>query len=104
MGQDDDNDTRLNKFGASANWQLGHEKHASMFFATLALTSFCASATSGGLNMKNTQARSSHSNLNNICASAKLAPQLWKICKHIFRSIQLNSFSTFIKMLSTYIL
>ena len=35
-----------------------------------------------------------------LCWSARL----WKACKHTFRSIRLNKFSTFIKMLSTYIL
>ena len=56
----------LTVFAQARNWQLGHEKYASILFATLALTVF------------------GH--------SPKLAPQLWKICKHIFRSIRLNSF------------
>ena len=97
MGQDDGEKIvfatlALTTLAHARNWQLGHEKHASMFFATLALTSFCASATSGGLTMKNMQARSSHSNLNNICASAMFGGSVIKTSKLVFATLALTTF------------
>ena len=42
----------LTVFAQARNWQLGHEKYASILFATLALTSFWTQSETGASAME----------------------------------------------------
>ena len=68
----------LTSFAQVRNWRLSYEMYACIHFAAFGLTVFARA----------------------LCWSARL----WKACKHAFRNSRLNNISTFIKMLSTYIL